>query len=209
MGKSSTRNVAAEQEFSKLEHLLEQTADEIASCLKVLKTNLAEYDSRNGLLFANTSKSFMRSDIRAAKDVASELRHVADQISKSDAPSEWEITATRSKINAVFDALGQLKKTARAYDRKDKSKGIAGILGNALTGNNDSASDTVEAVVKRTLHDNFKGFSALKHQVLVAEESLSPSFAERVMDTVSSMTSSLKGEAEFAPEGIAKKSMSV
>ncbi|KAE8915819.1 hypothetical protein PF005_g22026 [Phytophthora fragariae] len=261
MGKSSTRNVTAEHEFSKLEHLLTKTAGEVVNCLKVLKTNLAEYDKRNGLLFINTSKSFMRSDIRAAKDMASELRHVADQIAKSDTPSEWEITAARSKINTVSDAMGELKKTARAYDRSDKSKGITGILGNALTSSNNSnnnshtrgnetsesgllgssntktesegsgfgeyskgsdseyssgsgtglpkASDTVEAVVKRALHDNFSGFSALKHQVLVAEKSLSPSFAERVMDTVSSMTNSLKEEANFAPEGKEKMSMSV
>ncbi|KAG6594227.1 Uracil phosphoribosyltransferase [Phytophthora cinnamomi] len=234
--------------------MLTQTAGEVANCLKVLKTNLAEYDKRNGLLFINTSKSFMKSDIRAAKDLAFELLHVADPIVKSDTPSEWEITAARSKINAVSDALGGLKKTALSYDRKDsKPKVIAGIPGNALSGNHcddeqnsnknssskdksksesegswlgedsngsDSkhnsgsgisiATDTLEALVLQTLHDNFNGSSALKHQVLVAERSLSPPFAERVMDTVNFMTNnSLKGNSNFAPEGKAKKTMSV
>ncbi|GMF32268.1 unnamed protein product [Phytophthora fragariaefolia] len=141
MGKSSSSNITAEQEFSKLEQLLIQTAGEIARCLKTLKTGLAEYDRRHGLLFINTSKSFMRKNIRAAKDTASELRYVADQISKSEPPSESEITATRSKINEVSDALDNLKRTARAYDRKGKSDGIVGIAAKALTGTKSDSND--------------------------------------------------------------------
>ncbi|KAF4315005.1 hypothetical protein BBO99_00009695, partial [Phytophthora kernoviae] len=135
MGKSINHNTAAEQEFAKLELLLAQTASDTVNCLKVLKGNLAEYDSRHGLHFVNTSKSFMRSDIRAAKDTASELRHVANQISKSKTPSESEITAARSKMNATSDALTDLKKIGRTYDEKNgKEKGITAVIDNMLVG---------------------------------------------------------------------------
>ncbi|KAG7391005.1 hypothetical protein PHYPSEUDO_006140 [Phytophthora pseudosyringae] len=234
MGKSTQQNPAAEQEFSRVEQLLIQTADEASSCLKALKSSLSEYDKRHGLLFLNTAKSFMRSDIRAAKDKASELKHVADQIAKSETPSEWEITATRSKIHEVSDALINLKKTARSYDRKNHLENSSGTELKADerrsdidksesesswfsedTGSDRSGSglrgagDTVEAVVRSTVRHNFSGFSALKHQVSVAEESLSPSFTDRVMNTMNSMSNSLKGSANFEPEDQDKKSMSV
>lgn len=102
MGKSDT-SVAAE--FFKLELLLVQTADDAIHCVKTLKDNLAEYDIRHGLHFTNTSKSFMRGFIRAAKDAASDLRLAADQVAKSKYLSDWEIAAARNKMNAASDAM--------------------------------------------------------------------------------------------------------
>ncbi|KAH7484399.1 hypothetical protein PRIC1_003707 [Phytophthora ramorum] len=234
MGKSTNYSDATKSEFSKLGQLLIQTADEAAFCLKALKSNLAEYDTRHGLFFLNTAKSYMRSDIRATKDMASELRHVADQIDKSETPSESEITAARSKIHAVSDAMIDLKKKARAYDRKNslddtsetssvsemslssvKTESEGSYIGDENRGESNAhsgivrAADTVEAVVRLTLRHNFSGFSAVKHQIGLAEESLSPSFAESVMDTMASLTSSLKGEEKFASEGKQTKSLSV
>ncbi|POM81268.1 Hypothetical protein PHPALM_789 [Phytophthora palmivora] len=227
MGKSTQHNAAAEQEFSKMARLLIQTADEAVRCLKALKTNLAEYDKRHGLLFLNTSKSFMRSDIRAAKDKASELKHVADQITMAKAPSEWEITATRSKIHEVSDALIKLKRTARAYDRKNNMGSIdpedrssnqsndnaesegSWFSEDSNSDRSGSTADTVEVVVKSTVHHNFSGFFALKHQISIAEDSLSPSFADRFMDTVNTVSDSLKGAAFFGTETKDNESMSV
>ncbi|GMF22723.1 unnamed protein product [Phytophthora lilii] len=247
MGKSTTSNNTAEKEFAKLEQLLIQTADDVADWLKVSKANLAEYDKRHGLVFINTAKSFMRSDIRGAKDSSSELRHVAYQISKSELPSEKEITAARSQIHTLSDAISQLKKTARAYDKKNLAvKPVTGIIDAVLPGGNYSKteeislssnstnseseeswvgeankgsnnthsdsfgrSDKVEAVVKTTLRNRFSGFSAIKYQLSVAESSLSPSFAERIMDTMASMSDSLKGDDKFAPRDTEKRSASV
>jgi hypothetical protein len=224
MGKSTERNVAAEQEFAKMAQLLTQTADEAVACLKALKSNLSEYDKRHGLLFLNTARSFMRSDIRAAKDATLELRHVAHRISKSLTLSEEEITAARSKIHEVADALNHLKKKGRAYDRKNhldegglRSSDSIKIESEGSWVSDDSkdissgsgAADTVENVVRLTLRDKFSGFSALKHQVSVTEDSLSLSFTELVVSTVTSMTNSLKGDAFFEPEVKEKKSMSV
>ncbi|KAG3121645.1 hypothetical protein PI125_g39 [Phytophthora idaei] len=127
-----------------------------------------------------------------------------------------------------------LRKTARAYDRKNHLESLSELKteegrsnqdyhksesegswfseesssdhsGNAIGG----ATDRVELVLKSTIHNNFSGFSALKHQVLVAEEALSPSFVDHVMNTMASMSNSLKGEDNFEPQGREKKSMSV
>ncbi|RLN05653.1 hypothetical protein BBJ28_00004687 [Nothophytophthora sp. Chile5] len=226
MGKSTTTmyNEAAEQEFNKLEQVLNQTAGDTASCLKVLKGNLSEYDSRHGLHFTNTSKSFLRSDIRAAKDSASELKHVANQIRKSKEPSESEIMAARNKMNATSDAMTLLKKTARAYDEKNgKSTGITGMIDNVLinkdgkekekesegswfsknkSGNQGGVlgtSDTVEAVVKSTLRDSFAGFTVLKHQITTAEKALTPSLADRAKEAVLGVADKLKGDSKTSP----------
>ncbi|ETI34353.1 hypothetical protein F443_19142 [Phytophthora nicotianae P1569] len=259
MGKSDI-NVTAEQEqeFASLEQVLNQTADDAARCLKLLKKNLSEYDSRHGNHFINTATSYMRSDMRTAKDTADDLKRVSHEINKCPQPSEAEIRSARNAMGATAKAMEVLNTTARNYDQKNgRSKGIKGAVDNALgfnekeqhekeggffgksdqekdnkstglfgsdkddksTGlfgsgdklkdpntdffkqsgqdhgneNNDvilvdksdrhhpdenrggifSGSDTVEALVKSTLNENFN-LSALSHQITAAETSLSP-----------------------------------
>ncbi|KAG2768174.1 hypothetical protein JG687_00006042 [Phytophthora cactorum] len=206
MGKSIT----TDQEFSKLERRLSQTADDAVNCLKVLKGNLSEFDSRHKLFFVNTSKFYLRSDIRAAKDKASELRAAANQIAECESPSESEITASRSAMHATADALNELARAARTYDKKNlKSKGITGVVTFLIGGKKQSkkeskmskdndpvgmdnnrvgsegilrAPDTVEEVVTSTLSDCFSGFMELQHQIATSEKSLSPLFAEGTND---------------------------
>ncbi|KAL4155040.1 hypothetical protein PRNP1_007154 [Phytophthora ramorum] len=208
MGKSDT-GIAAE--FFKLELLLIQTADDAVKCVKVLKTNLVEYDTHNGLHFVNTSKYFLINNIRIAKDAASKLRLVSDQIAKSKFPSEWEIAAARNKMNAASDAMKELKKAARAYDEMNgKSKGITRIIDNMLVGKESKggeAADTVESVVKSTLRSNFSGFSALKHQISGAEKSLSPSIVERAKYAVVDVVNKLKPDS--SPQRVGEKSLSI
>ncbi|GMF88883.1 unnamed protein product [Phytophthora fragariaefolia] len=201
MGKSNT-SVAAE--FFKLELLLIQTADDAVNCVKALKNNLEGYDARHGLHFVNTSQSFMRSSIRAAKDAASELRLVADQIAKSKFLSDWEIAAARNKMKTASDAMKELKKVARVYDEMNgKPKGISRIIDNVLVGKYDRenetketgilrSADTAEVVVKSTLRGSFGGFSALKHQIATADKSLSPSLIERAKEAVEDIMIKLK-----------------
>ncbi|OWZ14455.1 hypothetical protein PHMEG_00012071 [Phytophthora megakarya] len=178
-----------EQEFSKLQQTLLQTADVTVNCLKVLKGNLAEFDSRHKLFFANTSKFLMRSDIRAAKDTTSELHTAANQICECKSSSELEITAARSAMHATSDIMNELARAARItgvvaglFGGKNRTKqnkrnehaciqnkrvGSEGIL---------RVLDTVEEVVTSTLCDCFTGFSTLQHQIAIAEKSLSPLF---------------------------------
>ncbi|KAG1711793.1 hypothetical protein DVH05_009036 [Phytophthora capsici] len=202
MGKSET-SIAAE--FFKLELLLIQSADDARKAVKAVKANLAAFDSRHGLHFVNTSKAFMREDLRAAKDAASELRLVADQIAKSKLLSDWEIAAARNKMNATSEAMNELKKSARIYDEMNgKTKGITRIIDNVLVGkhkmrgdNQDSSVletiDTVDAVVKLTLRATFSGFGALKRQIAIADKSLSPSLVERARDVIGDVVIKLKG----------------
>ncbi|GMF13630.1 unnamed protein product [Phytophthora lilii] len=138
MGKAVERSIATEQEFSKLELLLFQTSNDATKCLKVLKGNLAEYDKRHGLRFLNTSRSFMRNDIRVAKDLASDLRHVATRIRKSKAPTESEINAARISMHETAEAMNDLKKAGHVYDQNNGvSGGVTGILDNVLGGDNN------------------------------------------------------------------------
>ncbi|KAL4157565.1 hypothetical protein PRNP1_006582 [Phytophthora ramorum] len=201
----STDRITTEQEFSKLEQTLVQTADDAVNCLGVLKGNLADFDRRHGLHFGNTSKFYMRGAIRAAKDSASELRAAANQIAECETPTESEITATRSALNATSDVMNELREAARTYEKKRiKSKGITGIVVGLLGGGKKDpekeerkhqytgagiekvgsegilrAPDTVEEVVDSTLRDCFSWFATLKEQISTAEKSLSPLFAER------------------------------
>lgn len=134
MGKSDLHFTAEqEQEFSSLEKVLNQTADDASRCLKLLKKNLSEYDSRHGNHFINTAASYMRSDMRTAKDTADELKRVAHEINKSSQPSKTEIHSARNVMGATAKAMEVLSMTARNYDQKNgRSKGVKGAVDNAL-----------------------------------------------------------------------------
>ncbi|KAG1695822.1 hypothetical protein DVH05_019161 [Phytophthora capsici] len=211
MGKSIEHSIAVKQEFSKLEFLLVQSANDVTKCLKILKRNLAKYDRRRGLHFRSTSKYFMRNDIRVAKDTTTDLRHVAKRICRSKSPTKSEINAARMGMNNTADAMNDLKQSGRIFDQNHGvSGGVSGIIDNIL-GNNDkdglftdnqkkntpkrgffrskttSQSDgpnTVEEVVRSTLKDSFGGFSALKQQIIATDNVLSPSIATRAKEAV-------------------------
>jgi hypothetical protein len=211
MGKSTDCNVAAESEFALLAQVLDQTADEAASCLGVLKKNLSEYDSRHGDLFPNTAKSYLRSDVRNAKDVAMGLKDVANQINKSHKLSNAEVISARRMMKATEAAMDVLKVAAHNYDKKNgQTTGIKGGVGNATdkTDNDedvgslnilDSPPDTVEALVKSTLRNNFN-LNVLSYQIHAAEESLpSPSIVDRAKDVAHGVKGKLKGGDPLNP----------
>ncbi|OWZ15260.1 hypothetical protein PHMEG_00011138 [Phytophthora megakarya] len=137
MGKSDDRNATIDQEFASLEKVLNQTADDATRCLKLLKKNLSDYDSRHGNHFIHTATSYMRSDMRTAKDTASDLKHVAHKINKSSHPSESEIRDARNIMGATAKAMDILNTTARNYDQNNgRTKGVKGAIDNVV-GNND------------------------------------------------------------------------
>ncbi|KAE9283656.1 hypothetical protein PR003_g27065 [Phytophthora rubi] len=106
-------------------------------CLKLLKKNLSNYDGHHGNHFVNTATSYMRSDMRAAKDTSADLNHVAHQINKSPRPSESEVTSARNMMGATNKAMNVLKTTARNYDQKNgRSTGVKGVIDNVV-GDND------------------------------------------------------------------------
>ncbi|KAG3182202.1 hypothetical protein PC128_g14780 [Phytophthora cactorum] len=133
-----TDNVATEEEFFKLEQVLNQTADDTSNCLKLLKKHLSDYDSRNGNHFNHTAASYMRSDMRTAKDTAMDLKHVAHEINKNQKPSKTEISSARNMMDATSKAMENLKATARNYDRENKQRmGVKGTVDAAVGGRRD------------------------------------------------------------------------
>ncbi|CAH0480992.1 unnamed protein product [Peronospora belbahrii] len=137
MTKFNDHNAAVEQEFALLEEVLNQTADDAVRCLKLLKKNLSDYDNHHGNHFINTAASYMRSDMRAAKDTAFNLKHVAHQVINSPQPSEMDIHSVRNIMSIVVKSMDALSTTARNYDQKNgRSKGVKGVIDNA-SGKND------------------------------------------------------------------------
>ena len=131
----SNHHAAVEDEFLKLEHVLNQTAGDTLACLKLLKKHLVEYDSRNSNHLSNTAKSYMKRDMRLAKDAASSLKHMADEMSKSRTSAKTEVSSTRNMMEAMEKAMETLKVTAHNYDKENKqSKGIKGTIDAAMGG---------------------------------------------------------------------------
>ncbi|KAG6975848.1 hypothetical protein JG688_00001976 [Phytophthora aleatoria] len=215
MGKSTDRNIAAENEFAALAQVLIETANDAAHCLKVLKKNLSEYDSRHGNRFLSTAKSYMRSDIRNAKDISADLRHVAHKINKNHKYSKSEVVSARNMLNATANAMDMLKTTARHYDEKNgHATGVRGAIKNAVGSTNQKDdkyaktdnygphghhggilgnSDTVEALVTSTLRDNLN-LNVLSYQINTAEKSLSPSIVKRAKEAIHGVKEKLTGD---------------
>ncbi|KAG7389861.1 hypothetical protein PHYPSEUDO_009374 [Phytophthora pseudosyringae] len=233
MGKSTDRNLAAEKEFASLEQVLVQTANDAAQCLKVLKRNLSDYDSRHGNHFLHTAKSYMRSDMRNAKDISGDLKHVAHQVHKSHKPTKSEVVSARNMMHATAKAMDVLKVTARNYDEKNgRATGVTGAIKNVVGGKSDEdkaakgglfgksdkvvdnhhgggilggSPDTVEALVKATVRDNFN-LNVLSYQINAAEKSLSPSIVARAKEAVHDVKDKLKGD-KSSPTRAGKHSM--
>ncbi|KAF1792079.1 hypothetical protein PC129_g14291 [Phytophthora cactorum] len=170
------RSIATEQEYSMLERLLIQTADDISKCLKVLKKNLKKHDNRNlpGFHYRSTSKYCLKVDIRVVKDMVSELRYVAKRVCKSKTPSHSEVNAARISMNGTADALNDLKKAGRIYDQ---NRGLTSVelQGKMVEGGGiRKNAETVEALVKSTLCEHFSGFGALENQIAIVEKALLP-----------------------------------
>uniref|UniRef100_M4C6B4 Uncharacterized protein n=1 Tax=Hyaloperonospora arabidopsidis (strain Emoy2) TaxID=559515 RepID=M4C6B4_HYAAE len=138
MVKSSDHHATVEEEFSKLELALNQTAGDTSVCLRLLKKQLSEYDHRNGNIFTHSATSYLRSDMRLAKDTANELKHVAHQISHSPKPSKSEVASARHSMNETSRVMEALTTTARNYDKENgQSKGIKGTIDTMIGGHHD------------------------------------------------------------------------
>ncbi|GMF43423.1 unnamed protein product [Phytophthora fragariaefolia] len=165
MGKSTDRNVTNE-EFDKLEQVLNQTADNTSNCLRVLKKNIAEYDTRNGNHFVNTASSYMRSDIRTAKDTVMEMKHVAHKISKSHKPSKAEVSSARNMMDATAKAMETVKITARNYDKENgQSMGVKGKIEAAVGGNHSKGKEEKHGLFGKSDKDHDE-----KHEGLLGKD---------------------------------------
>ncbi|OWY97128.1 hypothetical protein PHMEG_00032423 [Phytophthora megakarya] len=156
-------NEVVKQEFSKLERMMIEAANDLVKFLKVLKKSLGKHDSRTmrGLHYRSTSKYCLKVERHDVKDMVSELRHVAKRINKSKEPSKSEVVAARSSVRGAADAINDLISAGGTYDQnRSNGQGKGGI------------SETVEALVKAILHDNFSGFTALENQISIVEEAL-------------------------------------
>ncbi|CAI5701480.1 hypothetical protein KXD40_002733 [Peronospora effusa] len=218
MSKSTDHHAVVEEEFLKLEHALNQTAGDTSACLKLLKKHLSEYDSRNSNHLSNTATSYMKKDMRTAKDAASSLKHVADEMSKNR--TKTEVASAHSMMNATAKAMETLKITARNYDKENKqSKGIKGTIDAAMGGHHNKdkdekhkegglfdskdkngggilgSTDTVEGLVEKTLHDNFS-LTALDHQINATEKALTPSMMERAKEKMHDVKDKMTGDSK-------------
>ncbi|TDH71288.1 uncharacterized protein CCR75_004664 [Bremia lactucae] len=173
-------------EFASLGLVLDHTADEAVQCLKVLKQNLAEYDLRHNHNFLNSAKSYMRSDMRHAKDISSGLKQVAQEITKGEKHSMMEVESARNAMNSTAKAMEILITRSRLYDETNgRASGVKGVIQNIVGGKSDTTenSDSLEALIESTLQSNFD-CQVLLHQISSAENSLNPAVVKRASDAM-------------------------
>ena len=111
-------NATAEHEFTSLEKVLLCIANEAIACLKVLKRHLSDFDNRHGNLFTNTAASYLRKDLRTAKDTALKLKHVAHQMKHNLQLAEAATDSARTVMGVIAKAMDVLKTTAHQYDEE-------------------------------------------------------------------------------------------
>ncbi|CAI5714730.1 unnamed protein product [Hyaloperonospora brassicae] len=206
-------SATAAREFASLATVLCCIADDAIACLKSLKKRLAHCDSRHGRRFVHTAVAYLRTDLRAAKDAASALPHVAHQLVTRWERSESATDAARDVMGRLAKAMDRLQTTAHQYDEEvvlrrqsqqrkadgQHSTGCArapaGRAGRGTGHVGAQATDTVEQLVKTIVRDNFN-ISALSHQITIANKSLScsTSSVERVKLLVQDVEEKLDGD---------------
>ncbi|KAG6594226.1 Unconventional myosin-X [Phytophthora cinnamomi] len=159
MGKS-TNNALSEQEVTKLQAQLHQSAQDTLTYLEALKHNLGEYDHKNHLHHSNSATSFFDDGLDHAKEAVKQLRHVADHLRKDAGVTD--VDAARSAMEQAFNALTDLHKVANAFDTEHPTPSKHGDK-------KPTTSETVEWLVSTTRDSTFTGFAPLQRQIIEAQ----------------------------------------
>lgn len=202
MGKS-TNNALSEQEFTKLQAQLHQSAQDTLSYLEALKRNLGEYDHKYHLHHSNSATSFFEDGLDHAKEAVKQLRHVADHIRKDAGVAEAD--AARSAMEQAFNALADLHKVANAFDTEHPTPSKQGDK-------KPTTSETVEWLVSNTRDTAFSGFAPLQRQIIEIQTTIGrvekPSIKARAKEAVHHVTNKIdskidkiKGELKSSPKG--------
>ena len=197
-------NATAAHEFAALATVLCCIADDAITCLKSLKKRLSDDDRRHGRRFVHSAVAYLRTDLRAAKDTASALQHVAHQLTTHWERSESATDAARDVMGRIAKAMDRLQTTAHQYDEevvrrrqspKRKADGRHSTGCGQTPESCGSCAETVEQLVKTIVRDSFN-ISALSHQITIANKSLSSSTSsvERVKLVVQDVKAKLDGD---------------
>ncbi|ETL38693.1 hypothetical protein F442_09979 [Phytophthora nicotianae P10297] len=197
MGKTSA--TLAEQEFTKLQAQLHQSAQDTMAYLEALKHNLSEYDHKHHLHLSSSAASFFYDGLDHAKDAVKDLRHAADHIHKN--AGENEVNSARRAMEQTFNALADLHKVANAYDaghptpykHSDKKPTI---------------SEKLEWLVSTTRDAKFTGFAPLQRQIIEVQVATGmiekPSITARAKEAVHHMADKIDGKFGKSKESIPK-----
>ncbi|RLN74917.1 hypothetical protein BBJ28_00014715 [Nothophytophthora sp. Chile5] len=191
MGRS-TDSAIAEQEFTKLQAQMHQSAQDTMSYLEALKHNLSAYDHKHHQHLSSSAASFFADGLDHTKDAVKQLKHVADHIHQESGATE--VGTVRSAMEQVFNALADLHKVAHAYDTEHP-------LSPSKHGDRKkySTSDSMEWLVSTTRDGSFCGFSALQQQIFAVQRATGdvekPSIKERAKEAVHHVTNKFKGES--------------
>ncbi|KAK1945696.1 hypothetical protein P3T76_002744 [Phytophthora citrophthora] len=193
MGKSTT-NTLAEQEFTKLQAQLHQSAHDTLSYLEALKHKLSEYDHKHHLHLSSSATSFFDDGLDHAKDAVKELRHAADHIHKNAGANE--VNVARRSMEQAFNALADLHKVANAYDTENPTR--------KRSEKKPTTSETLEWLVSTTRDASFSGFAPLQRQIIEVQVAIGeiekPSMKTRAKEAVHHMTSKFKSELKPSPK---------
>ncbi|OWZ17227.1 hypothetical protein PHMEG_0008857 [Phytophthora megakarya] len=195
MGKSTT-NSLSEQEFTKLQAQLHQSAQDTMTYLEALKHKLAEYDHKYHLHHSSSATSFFDDGLDHAKDAVKELRHTADHIRKGAGTNE--ANTARRAMEQTFNALADLHKVANAYDSEHPTP-------YKHSDKKPTISEKVEWLVSTTRDAAFSGFGPLQRQIIAVQtttgEIEKPSITARAKEAVHHVADKIKGEHKSSPKG--------
>ncbi|EGZ17209.1 hypothetical protein PHYSODRAFT_501916 [Phytophthora sojae] len=184
MGKSTTTttaNALSEQEFTKLQAQLHQSAQDTWSYLEALKANLGEYDHKHHLHLSSSATSFFNDGLDHAKEAVKQLRHVADHIRKE--AGEADVVAARNAMEQAFNALADLQKVANAFDTEHPTPSSS-----KQSEKKPTTSETVGWLVSTTRDTTFSGFAPLQRQIIEVQTAIGgaekPSIKARAKDAV-------------------------
>ncbi|KAI9987667.1 hypothetical protein PInf_023711 [Phytophthora infestans] len=185
MGKTAITNTLAEQELTKLQAQLHQSAHDTWTYLEALKHNLTEFDHKHHLHTSSSAASFFYDGLDHARDVDAGVN---------------EVNAARRAMEQTFNALADLHKVANAYDTEHPTP-------NKHSDKKPTISDKVEWLVSTTRDAKFSGFAPLQRQIIEVQVALGiierPSIAARAKEAVHHMADKI--DSKFGKKGTSPK----
>ncbi|KAG2759848.1 hypothetical protein PC129_g7336 [Phytophthora cactorum] len=163
-----------QQEFSKLQDMMNNGANEASSYLDSLKSKFTDYDNSH-TSSKETASSYFQSAMDRARAAVDEFRKSGEDVRKDgNNVSDSAVDAAKRSMEQVGSAFDNLGKSAQAYDRHVRDS----INSNVDTAKENGSStlsswqDSISSLVTSTRDATFHGFESLQNQFAATQKAM-------------------------------------
>ncbi|ETN03271.1 hypothetical protein PPTG_16306 [Phytophthora nicotianae INRA-310] len=187
---NSSSNNAAQQEFTKLQEMMQNGANEATNYLDSLKSKFTDYDNSHTSSKEKASSYFESAMDRARKSV-DDFKQKSEEVRRQgNNASDSAVDAAKRSMEQANSSLDDLGNSARDYDQRARSNISSGVDTAKDKGSSalSSMQDSISSLVNSTRDSTFHGFESLQNQFAATKKAMGER-ASSAADTVSNKAS--------------------